>query len=314
MELNPLKEASAWSGESDKGGDAGLKLWVRGDHSGGFVSGAEMASVRDDALYGSFRVGMKLAAESGTCGAFFWVCIEASTRQRRELYVTQNEDRTNVLGQYFDNTQEIDMEFLSKDFNASRGAVNLVLQSHEAESHGNDASNTSTYKIQPLQFRPDNAFHEYRFDWTPDRVTFFVDGSPVQTFTENVPTSGGTFFMNHWSNGDKGWSAGPPGNDTAMTVSYVKAYFNSTDTERQGKFEKRCKEWDPEKVCAIPEQKGMPDGEVGAQTYFFSEDGGDKTPGQIVFKHSNGAAGMCASSPLALCVSMVVALLTALVL
>lgn len=73
VELNPLKDAQAWSGDSEKGGDAGLQLWVRGDHSHGYVSGAEMTTVRDDALYGSFRVGMKLSAQNGTCGAFFWV-------------------------------------------------------------------------------------------------------------------------------------------------------------------------------------------------------------------------------------------------
>jgi hypothetical protein len=73
IETNPLKDTSGWSGDSDHGGDAGLQLWVRGDHSQGYVSGAEIASVRDDALYGSFRVGMKLASQSGTCGAFFWV-------------------------------------------------------------------------------------------------------------------------------------------------------------------------------------------------------------------------------------------------
>jgi hypothetical protein len=74
--LNPLKDTGAWSGEGENGGDGGLQLWVRGDHSHGFVNGAELASVRHDALYGSFRVGMKLAAQNGTCGAFFWVCID----------------------------------------------------------------------------------------------------------------------------------------------------------------------------------------------------------------------------------------------
>jgi hypothetical protein len=73
VETNPLKDSDSWSGESDHGGDAGLQLWVRGDHAHGFVSGSEMASVRDDALYGSYRVGMKLSGSNGTCGAFFYV-------------------------------------------------------------------------------------------------------------------------------------------------------------------------------------------------------------------------------------------------
>ena len=83
--LNPLKDKSAWSGEGKNGGDAGLQLWVRGDHSHGFVSGAELASVRHDALYGSFRVGMKLSPQNGTCGAFFWVCIGSLVDVARPL-------------------------------------------------------------------------------------------------------------------------------------------------------------------------------------------------------------------------------------
>lgn len=73
VEANPLKHKSDWTGESVNGGDAGFRLWVRGDHSRGMISGAEIASSRNDTLYGSFRVGMKLSKSSGTCGAFFWV-------------------------------------------------------------------------------------------------------------------------------------------------------------------------------------------------------------------------------------------------
>jgi hypothetical protein len=69
---NPLKTTS-WSGEATHGGDAGLELWVRADNGSGYVSGAEIVSTRDDALLGSFRVGMKLSNSSGTCGAFFFV-------------------------------------------------------------------------------------------------------------------------------------------------------------------------------------------------------------------------------------------------
>ena len=73
VELNPLKDSATWSGESELGGDAGLRLWVRSDTSSGLVGAGEVATPRNDSLYGSFRVSMKLAAESGTCGAFFWV-------------------------------------------------------------------------------------------------------------------------------------------------------------------------------------------------------------------------------------------------
>jgi hypothetical protein len=70
---NPLKN-SGWDGDSEHGGDAGLELWVRSSTVNGLVSGAEIVTARDDALLGSFRVGMKLSNSSGTCGAFFFVC------------------------------------------------------------------------------------------------------------------------------------------------------------------------------------------------------------------------------------------------
>ena len=73
IETNALRDPNAWTGEADHDGDAGLQLWVRADSSSGFVGAAEMASERQDCRYGSFRVGMKLADQSGSCGAFFYV-------------------------------------------------------------------------------------------------------------------------------------------------------------------------------------------------------------------------------------------------
>jgi beta-glucanase (GH16 family) len=256
---NPLKDDDEWSGEAENGGDAGLQLWVRGDTSHGSISGAEMATVRNDTMYGSYRVAMKLAGVEGTCGAFFW---------------------------FYNNSQEIDMEFLSKQFNTSVGAVNFVLQSPQSVHDGYDAANTSDFKVHSLPFRPDQEFHEYRFDWSRDKVSFYVDGKWLHDMTGNVPRSAGTLFLNHWSNGDPAWSAGPPKKDTVMTISYVKAYFNSTDEARHEKYEDRCPEYDPKKVCQIPDQKVAPDaklnGEKAAKTYFFSLER-KHTPGQTTY-------------------------------
>ncbi|KAL6709096.1 hypothetical protein ACN47E_001912 [Coniothyrium glycines] len=265
---NPLKDSNAWSGVADHGGDAGLELWVRGDHSDGFVSGAEMVTSRTDALLGSFRVGMKLSNSSGTCGAFFF---------------------------YYNNSQEIDMEFLSHQFNNSQGAVNLVLQTPESVQHGYDASGTAEFHVSALPFNPSEQFHEYRFDWTKDRVAFYVDGQFLHEMTESIPTEGGGIFLNHWSNGDPAWSAGPPAQDTVMTISYVKAYFNSTDTERsQNEYKKRCPTFDPTKVCTIPSQMTPPDASLGPdapRTYFFGLEE-SMTPGQTVFVGAANAFGV----------------------
>ncbi|EOA87333.1 hypothetical protein ACJQWK_10276 [Exserohilum turcicum] len=284
---NPFKDDNAWSGDAEHGGDAGLELWVRGNHADGFVSSAEVVSMRNDSRLGSFRVGMKLSNSSGTCGAFFF---------------------------YHNNSQEIDMEFLSHQFNESQGAVNLVLQSPQSVSNGFAAQGTNGFVVKKLPFRPDEKFHEYRFDWTPGSVDFFVDGQLLHQMTENLPQEGGSIFFNHWSNGDPSWSAGPPGRDTVMTISYVKSYFNSTDTERsQNAYKKRCATYDPTKVCAIPNQMTAPDPSLGpdaAKTYFFSTDKqGDMTPGQTIFK--NGATTVFAAPLASLAVPALVMLLSA---
>lgn len=71
---NPLKKKDGSSSETVLGGDAGVQLIVRGGIPGsGLIPVAEMSSERTDLYYGSFRAGMKLTGNKGTCGAFFWV-------------------------------------------------------------------------------------------------------------------------------------------------------------------------------------------------------------------------------------------------
>jgi beta-glucanase (GH16 family) len=227
---------------------------------------------------------MKLSNSSGTCGAFFF---------------------------YHNNSQEIDMEFLSHQFNNSQGAVNLVLQSPESVTHGYAAQGTNGFQVMALPFRPDELFHEYRFDWTPNRVSFYVDGVFLHEMTENVPTESGGIFLNHWSNGDPSWSAGPPTQDTVMTISYMKAYFNSTNTERsQNDYRDRCPQYDPTKVCAIPSQMSPPDqsrGPEAAKTYFFSLEGDNMTPGQKTYTGS--ATSIFGAPSLSIAVPLLVTLL-----
>lgn len=74
---NPVKKKDAPTNESVLGGDAGLQLIVRGGvPTDGMIPIAEMSSERTDLWFGSFRAGMKLTGVKGTCGAFFWVCVE----------------------------------------------------------------------------------------------------------------------------------------------------------------------------------------------------------------------------------------------
>ncbi|GAW26343.1 putative glycoside hydrolase family 16 protein [Rosellinia necatrix] len=89
-----------------------------------------------------------------------------------------------------------------------------------------------------------------------------------------VPTTAGHLLLSHWSNGNPGWSQGPPTVNAVTTVSYVKAYFNSSLEQRQQDFTARCK--DPSAsgaVCPIPERNA---------TFFFSN-GDNLTPNQTSY-------------------------------
>jgi beta-glucanase (GH16 family) len=132
------------------------------------------------------------------------------------------------------------MEFLSSNIGSSYNPVALVMQTPESVAAGYNAANTSTFKIAQLPFAPNQDFHEYRFAWAPDRVTFFADGRWLQDLEWTYPMAPGHLSLNHWSNGNSHWSQGPPAQDAVMTVRYVKAYFNTTDNVKNQDFEEGC--------------------------------------------------------------------------
>lgn len=70
---NPLASKYDWGSDDVLGG---LELYVTGvgnEGAGGLVGMAELSSVREDMLYGSFRASVMFTGERGTCGAWFWV-------------------------------------------------------------------------------------------------------------------------------------------------------------------------------------------------------------------------------------------------
>lgn len=163
------------------------------------------------------------------------------------------------------------MEFLSREFSTDNASypVNLVLQSEASESTGT-ASHTSTFQVINLPFDPRADFHEYRFDWVPGRVVFLADGAVLAEMnqTSGVPTHAGHLVFNHWSNGNAGWSGGPPASDAVMEVRYLKAYFNSSDEARQSAFAARCVDAAAEgAVCDIPDVTAGNDTAAG---WFFT--------------------------------------------
>ncbi|KAK0710976.1 concanavalin A-like lectin/glucanase domain-containing protein [Lasiosphaeris hirsuta] len=245
--------------------DPGLHLVVGSEPVQSMIPVAEIDTQRLDVSWGTFRASMKVTGVPGTCAAFFW---------------------------YFNDTQEIDMEFLSKDFNATNSSypINLVLQSREAATDGYNAAQTGHFVKAYLPFNPTTAFHEYRIDYLPGRVYFYADGALLAEMQgPAVPVSPGHLILQHWSNGNPFWSGGPPTQDAVLTVEYVKAYFNSSMPERQKDWTLRCKDpAAPGAVCAIPELTAK---ERKAADWFFVEQK-NMTNNQTVYTPpSKGARG-----------------------
>lgn len=257
--LNPMKSIWDWAGPTVHGGDGGMQVWVRSDVQNGEIPGGEVTSLGADMVYGSYRVGVKWTATPGTCGAFFW---------------------------FRNNSQEIDLEYLSWEqapnatWKSTFHPINLVNQSPESAAAGYNAAGTPDFLVFPLLFDPSTSFHEYRFDWTSERVSFYADGVWIHDMMNSVPNEPGQLFLNHWSNGDPGWSGGPPKQDALLTVSYVKAYFNSSDGGKNQAYADRCSSKYTgdamlQNTCQIPDQKtppdqSGPDANETSKTHFFT--------------------------------------------
>ncbi|PMD41414.1 glycoside hydrolase family 16 protein [Hyaloscypha variabilis F] len=229
---NPIMNSSNWVGPPVSNGDPGIQLSVGGGVPGnGFVQVAQINSVRKDLLWGTFRALIKATPVPGTCTAFFW---------------------------YFNDSQEIDFEALSYQYNFQNATypLNLVLQSQQSARQGFSSAASGDWKVAYLPFDPTDDFHEYRIDFVPGNVVYYGDGQVLAIInTTAVPTSPGHLILSQWSNGDAGWSAGPPVQRAVSTVGYVKAYFNSSDPARQSAASKRCKDPSaPGAVCAISDQ------------------------------------------------------------
>ncbi|RYP77008.1 hypothetical protein DL770_007123 [Monosporascus sp. CRB-9-2] len=255
---NNIADTRVFNEPGEKGGEAGAHLVVGSEIVDGMVTTSEIATTDLHFFYGTFRAAIKVTEVAGTCSAFFW---------------------------YFNDTQEIDIEFLSAQFNKDNGTfpVNLVLQSSESSEAGFDASNTKDFKRVNLPFDPTADFHEYRFDYLEKEVIFCADGKELARMTgSSVPTEPGHLLLSHWSNGNPGWSRGPPKTDATMIVSYVKAYFNSSLDSRQADFVSRCTDPAAEgTVCDVPDNDS---------TYFFTYQQ-NMTNNQTTYLDDENAAG-----------------------
>ena len=146
----------------------------------GTTGGAEIES-RDYYGYGSFRARMKLADAPSSITGFF-------------LYSGT------------DPFSEIDIEA----YNDGTGNVDFVTYE--------DGQRTN-YVSKDFRFDPSADFHNYRIDYNPGSVQFYIDGNLRQTWTEGVPSSSMKLLVNTWF---PTWLSGQaPDSGTATRIDWI---------------------------------------------------------------------------------------------
>ena len=73
---------------------------------------------------------------------------------------------------------------------------------------------------KPLKFDPSAGYHEYRIDFYPQEVSFFVDGRLLQRYTSGLPTEAMKLLVNTWF---PDWLPGvPPSTDKYTYVDWIQ--------------------------------------------------------------------------------------------
>lgn len=143
-------------------GDGLMTLSLTSPSPGEF-DGAEYRSL-DKYSFGRYEIRMKPAVNPGIVSSFF-------------TYTGPSE------GEPWD---EIDIEFLGKNTRQ----VQLNYFTNGVGKHE---------QVIDLDFDASQEFHWYGFDWKKDSITWYIDGRPVHTATENIPTTPGRIMMNLWN-------------------------------------------------------------------------------------------------------------------
>lgn len=98
---------------------------------------------------------------------------------------------------YQSDTQELDIEFLS-DANSQSNpgdGTRLMFYTNQAVDGVKADESAAT---GPVPSDATTAEHEYRIDWLPGSVTYYLDGVVQATFTNNIPSQGGQWVWNNW--------------------------------------------------------------------------------------------------------------------
>ncbi len=148
----------------------------------GTLDGGQIESREYDHLYGSYQVRMKLPEAPSSITGFF-------------------------LYRQPDYYHEIDIEIV----NDCSGTIWFTTYA--------DGS-VSSHHEKILDFNPTEEFHEYRFDYYPGEVSFYVDGELLKTFKEGLTDQPMKLMINSWF---PDWLDGiKPQQDAVTRIDWIK--------------------------------------------------------------------------------------------
>lgn len=169
--------------------------------SGGSVPSAQIGTIRDDILFGSFRASYAVNGGAGACAGFF---------------------------SYYNDTNENDVEILTKDGDDEVVFTNQAINTTDSTVTVTLPDNALTTSTQT-----------YRFDWTSESVKYFVNDHFMTNITNNPSEEPSYIYLNSWSNGDT-FTGGPPTTDMDMTISSIVLFFNTSDAATAASFDSAC--------------------------------------------------------------------------
>lgn len=198
-----------------------VQLAVRKVNDNEYTS-ASFGTRRQDILYGTFRASIKTSPVPGTVAAFYFYRNDTCEIDIESLSRMQNPWKT-----FFSVQPQI--------YNPDGSASTLTNDKHElpfdptSVSFFNSLSLSLDSSPKPLKPLFHQEYHEYRFDWIPDRIDYYIDGQHANSFNTTVPQSPGRVMLNHWTDGNPKYSGAAPDQDAFLSVANLTVFFNSSD-------------------------------------------------------------------------------------
>jgi hypothetical protein len=216
-----------WQNAAD-GNESSLQMFLDAPTYNHDSVGAELRSVRQDILFGTFRASMR-SAQPWTGGSAI------------SMYLQYNDSSV------------VQMDMLNKDMAPDAQIMQTVNGEWPENSLAVNYSIIQAGAPPALQPRSPWDFLDLRIDWTMDSVEFWIENNNTRNATlaqRTIPSIPAPLTFSHWSTGDSNYMQGPPLQRSVANVQWVRAFFNSSmmSAADHDAYDQRCLSIDP---CSV---------------------------------------------------------------